>query len=218
MSRLSLLFVHGWGFDASFWDPLRSTLGDPAGAAADLGYFGAPFAPQPVGPVLVVAHSLGAMLALADPPPGCVGLVAINGFDRFGAGQDFPGIQRRVIDRMLAKLERDPAAAVADFRTRSGGDTAFGSPDARRLANHLLLLRDGDERSRSAAWPWPLLALHGERDPILPSSLRSIVFHGAPRLERHSHAEGGHVLPLSHPDWCARGLLAMLGRLTAQDP
>ena len=36
-----ILFVHGWGYDAGFWDPVRAALGNVASAALDLGYFGA---------------------------------------------------------------------------------------------------------------------------------------------------------------------------------
>lgn len=213
MSRPSLLFIHGWGFDAGFWDPLRSLLCDFHGEAADLGYFGAASTPEPQGPVLVVAHSLGAMLALADPPSGCAGLVAINGFDRFGAGPDFPGVPRRVVDRMLEKVERDPAQVVSDFRRRCGEHAAFEELRAGRLAEHLLILRDGDERSRSGAWQLPLLVLQGERDPILPPELRAKAFAGTRQVERRGHADAGHALPLTHADWCAGQVRILLEAL-----
>lgn len=203
MSGTSLLFVHGWGFDASFWNPLRAALGNPAGAAADLGYFGAPFVPRLGGPVLVVTHSLGAMLVLVDPPPGCVGLVAINGFDRFGAGPGFPGVPQRVIDRMHARFRTAPRDVVAEFRRRCGSDAGFETPRTERLAEHLTLLRDGDARSRAAAWALPLLVLEGEDDPILPPELRERAFAGAPQRERRLRSGGGHALPLTSPDWCA---------------
>ena len=67
MSPVSLLFIHGWGFDATFWRALRDALPDYSTEALDLGYFGAPSSPCPRPPVLVVAHSLGAMLALREP-------------------------------------------------------------------------------------------------------------------------------------------------------
>lgn len=213
MSGPSLLFVHGWGFDASFWNPLRASLGHPAGAAADLGYFGAPSVPRLDGPVLVIAHSLGAMLALADPPAGCVGLVAVNGFDRFGAGPDFPGVPRRVIDRMLARLQTEPREVVAEFRRRCGSDAGFGLPRTEKLAEHLTLLRDGDARGRTAAWGLPLLALEGEDDPLLSPELRARAFSASPQVDRHMCSGGGHALPLTRPDWCAGQVRSLLGSL-----
>jgi pimeloyl-[acyl-carrier protein] methyl ester esterase len=211
MSPVSLLFIHGWGFDATFWRALRDALPDYSTEALDLGYFGAPSSPRPRPPVLVVAHSLGAMLALREPPDGCTGIVAINGFDRFAERPGTAGVPLRVIDRMIAKFGRDPAAVVADFRKRCGSEAPFPSPDESRLAEHLSLLRDGDERARSAAWHLPLLALHGTQDPLLPQELRDDVFAGAARVQRASNPEARHLLPLSHPAWCAQHIRTLLG-------
>lgn len=51
--RPTLLFVHGWAFDASVWTQLRAALADWPHAVADAGYFGAtPAVIDPVtGPV-----------------------------------------------------------------------------------------------------------------------------------------------------------------------
>ena len=38
-----LLLIHGWGFDAGFWDPLRRQLPELPCVAWDLGFHGAPF-------------------------------------------------------------------------------------------------------------------------------------------------------------------------------
>jgi pimeloyl-[acyl-carrier protein] methyl ester esterase len=96
MTAPSLLLIHGWGFDPSLWTPLRAALADWASDVVDLGYFGAPHSAVPPGAVVAVGHSLGAMLALGDPPPQCVGLVAINGFDRFTARGGGPGVGQPV--------------------------------------------------------------------------------------------------------------------------
>ncbi|WP_367644010.1 alpha/beta fold hydrolase, partial [Achromobacter ruhlandii] len=103
--RPTLLFVHGWAFDAAFWGPLAGALADWPQAVADAGYFGPAHTPAPAGPVLAIGHSLGALRLLGEPPPGCLGLVAINGFARFGAADDFPeGVPARMLDRMLNRL------------------------------------------------------------------------------------------------------------------
>jgi len=39
-ARPTLLFLHGWGFDATSWDPLRAMLSDWPQRAIDRGYFG----------------------------------------------------------------------------------------------------------------------------------------------------------------------------------
>jgi pimeloyl-[acyl-carrier protein] methyl ester esterase len=201
-----LLFMHGWGFDAGFWAALAAELPEWRAACDDRGYFGAPRSPAPEGPCIVVAHSFGAMRALAAPPPGCRGLVAINGFDRFTAPPDAPGVSPRIVDRMIARVDDDPAAVLSDFRRRCGDEGAFGPPDIARLHADLMALRETDYTAASAAWRAPLLSLQGARDPLLPPTMRDGGFSAAPLLERLTHPAGGHLLPVSDAAYCARAI------------
>ena len=134
-----LLFIHGWGFDAAFWDELAGLLPGFRTEIDDRGYFGRPYAPRIDGDCVIVAHSFGAMRALAAPPPHWRGLVAINGFDRFT-----PGVPRRVLDRMIAKFAEEPVTVLAEFRRRCGDNAPFGEPSVTPLRDDLLTLRDGD--------------------------------------------------------------------------
>jgi pimeloyl-[acyl-carrier protein] methyl ester esterase len=204
----SLLFLHGWGFAPAFWDRLRAALPDFRSEAVDLGYFDTPSDPELDGPVIAVGHSTGALLALREPRPECMGLVAINGFDHFVSLDGAPGVAPRLIDRMIARLPKEPATTVADFRRRCGDDAPFPQPDVERLAEHLVLLRNADERAASARWTLPLLHLSGAQDPILPAGLRANAFSGGARRTAAEHPEGGHLLPASHPDWCAAQIRA----------
>lgn len=213
MKPPSLLFIHGWGFDRTIWDPLRAFLSGLDSLASDRGYFGEPFSPEPAGPVLVVGHSLGALLALREPPPGCVGLVAINGFDTFADRPDAPGVPVRTIDRMIDKFGAAPAEVVGEFRRRCGSEARFAEIDPGLLGQDLLLLRECDERDRSAGWHLPLLSLQGDEDPILPPALRSAAFAGAPQFSIQSCPGGGHLLPLSHGTWCAAHIAALVETL-----
>jgi pimeloyl-[acyl-carrier protein] methyl ester esterase len=209
MPELTLFLVHGWGFDRSLWEPLRAELAGTAVSLADLGYFGAPDWPAVAGPSVAVGHSLGSLLLLRDPPPDCRALVAINGFDRFTAGADTPGVPSRVVDRMLARFTE----ALGEFRRRCGDTTVPARMNTDRLKSHLRLLRDGDERERAARWAGPILSLQAGDDPILPAGLREAAFSGAADLRRVERPDGGHLLPVTQPAWCAdqiRGLLAEL--------
>jgi pimeloyl-[acyl-carrier protein] methyl ester esterase len=200
---LTLLFMHGWAFDASLWRDLSPRLADFRCVAADRGYFGEPVVPETDGPVIVVAHSLGAMLALASPPGDCRGLIAVNGFDRFVAGPDSPGVAGRIVERMLDRLPAEPEQVVRDFRRRCREAEAFGLADVQRLKADLAFLRNGDCRGQTAAAPFPILSLQGADDPILPLALRDAAFKRAPHLQYAVCPDGGHLLPLSHADWCA---------------
>ena len=214
--RHNFLFLHGWGFDALVWDGVRARLG---GVAPDLGYLGAPV-PAPAEPdarVIAVGHSLGCLLLLGALPPGCVGFIAVNGFSRFCAAPDFPnGVPTRLLERMLARLETEPYAVLAEFRHRCGAPplqagSALDADRRERLRAGLLALRDRDERAAAGALAVPMLVLAGEADPIAPPALTQASFPGRTILWR---AGGGHLLPLTDPDWCAERIAAF----AAPDP
>lgn len=207
---LSLRLVHGWGYDAGFWQPLRDRLAGVALDVVDQGYFGEGCGPKITDPVICVGHSLGAMQLYADPPPGCRALIAINGFDCFAARDGFPGAPVRVLDRMRRRLVESPAGVVADFRQRLGDDRAFGTPDAEALLRGLDALRDLDARPSGADRALPVFALDGGADPLLPPEMQAACFAGASRFERPG---GGHLLPLTDPDWCAAQIRAIAAGL-----
>lgn len=217
-TRPTLLFVHGWAFDASVWTPLRAALGDWPQAVYDAGYFGAGEAAAEnrsvTGPVIAIGHSLGVMRLLRDLPPNCVGVVSINGFPRFSAAPDFDaGVPRRMLDRMMKRLSAEPAAVVQDFRARCGEASALGEPRLEPLARDLERLRDDDQRSALAALPVPLLILAGKEDPIVPPTMTQAAFGGRVGDERHELELGGHLLPVSAAPWCARHIAGFIARV-----
>ncbi|MDX3905075.1 MAG: alpha/beta fold hydrolase [Pigmentiphaga sp.] len=214
MARLPLVLVHGWGFDASVWDALRAHLPGWTLHAADAGYFGEAVA-EPRPPAYVaVGHSLGAMRCLATTDRGCRGWVLINGFTRFSAADDFPaGVPVRVIDRMVSKLATDPAAVVNEFRRRCGAAPAAGVPNAAALAADLLQLRNGDARKEWAQRRIPVCVLAGEADPVVAPALTRASFGTSVAWQ----PDGGHLLPLTHPAWCAQRIRDFAGTCAATD-
>lgn len=203
---MKLLFAHGWGFDRRFWEPLAALLPEWAHEIDDRGYFGAPHEPAVEGPCLAVTHSFGTMRVLAAPPPGLMGIVAINGFERFTAVPGRPGVPVRVLDRMLRRFETDPRGVLAEFRKTCGSAEAFGEIATEALAADLLRLRDAAPSLPDV----PILAIHGGADPLLPPEMRAATFTGA-QVRRIDHEAGGHLLPLQAPQLCAaaiRGLLS----------
>ena len=207
------LYTHGWAMDGSLWDGVRGRLGGRAGATRDLGYFADPFDPPPDGrPVIAVGHSLGVMQTLDRPPPGLVGMVAINGFSRFSAGLDHDaGIPVRLLHRMLQRLQQEPDATATAFRDRCGLAGALPGP-ARlpALERGLELLCQGDFRQACRNLRVPVLALAGRKDSIVPPALSAACFD-----EILWEEEAGHLLPVTHPDFCARALADFAGRIVA---
>lgn len=208
---MKLLFAHGWGFDRHVWDPLTRLLSDRPQAIDDRGYFGAPHAPDIEGQCLAITHSFGTMRVLADPPPALVGIVAINGFERFTALPGKPGVAGRVVDRMLRRFGESPHEVLADFRRACGCDAPFGEIDPAPLHADLLRLRD----ARPPLPHVPVVVLNGGQDPILPPEMRGAVFSGCD-VRRLEHEAAGHLLPIENPHLCAqaiRGALAALGEV-----
>lgn len=193
MIRPTLLLLHGWGFDASVWDDLVSLLPDFPVMRWDRGYFGTPLRSAPPADMLAVGHSLGAMILARELPAG-IPLVAINGFDRF-TGED--AVAPRLVERMRVRFDQAPATVLNDFRRRCGAETAMQPLDLATLADDLALLGRTD---LSPVPPRRILALQGGEDPILPPELRAHAFAGAAHV---SCDDGGHLLPRSHPQFCA---------------
>ncbi|GAA4476544.1 alpha/beta fold hydrolase [Gluconacetobacter asukensis] len=221
----ALFLVHGWGFTPDFWQPVLTRLGGVEATALDFGFFGPPsMTARPSGRHVAVGHSLGALWLLLNPPADCAGMLLINGFARFGATADYPeGIPPRVIERMARGLDHHPDDVVATFRGRAGIETpAPGPARAERLAWALELLRDADARDSfdaesgaaesNAAMP-PIRVLAGGQDPIVPPAMTEASFRG--RVPVEWVEDGGHLLPLTHPDRCAAAiarLIAEVGR------
>ncbi|GFK92492.1 hypothetical protein NNJEOMEG_00317 [Fundidesulfovibrio magnetotacticus] len=204
-----LLFLHGWGLDASFWKPLLSRFPGHHAAALDLGYFG-PERPDPPreflaapGPLVAVGHSLGFAALLRREAPRPDALACLGGFARFPGP---PGAVRA----MRRGLARDPRAVLAAFHEACAlpahlrPDTSRA--DSARLAKGLDHLLQWDESPRLEAWSGPLLALGAEDDTIVPRQAFLERFPGAALLP------GGHAFPATRPDETFRLLQAFLER------
>jgi len=200
---VTALFIHGWGFDSGIWDRIVPLLPGWTTLRYDRGYFGAAQAPSPDGPCIAVTHSFGTMLALTDPPAGCIGILAINGFDRFIARTDSPGVQPRVLERMIGRFEKEPEATLQEFRHRCGSDASFPACDTKKLGADLRHMAEMDCTRESALAQLPILSLQGEADRILPAAMREAVFSCAGQLERKTLSGNGHLLPLTAPQACA---------------
>ncbi|CAK0767061.1 pimeloyl-(acyl-carrier protein) methyl ester esterase [uncultured Gammaproteobacteria bacterium] len=216
-SRPLLILVHGWGFDAGFWQPLRACLPEYDCRCLDFGFFGPPtpipeLVPElaPGQPVVAIGHSLGAQWLLAMRPLAWSALVAINGFPRFTEAPGYtPAVPARPLERMIRRLPQAPEVTTEAFRRRCGcAEPLPGLPNPARLLEGLGWLRDLDGRSHDH--DAPILALSGGADPILPPGMAENCWSGFTTVERHELASAGHLLPLEHPQWCAERLTSWL--------
>jgi len=196
---LTLLFAHGWALDRTLWDRVLAALGEAAQGALvrDRGYYGRPMDPQARGPLLGVGQSLGALELLAEPPAGLIGVVALDGFARFGKAPDFPaGVAGRVLERMKARIGD---GALAEFVERAGGELPDGEPDSKRLIDGLDRLYALDGR----ACRLPVWRLNADQDPIASLAMADASFSGMNVVERHVRPSTDHLSPLTAPHVCA---------------
>ena len=207
----TLLFAHGWALDRTLWDRVLAALGEAAEGALvrDAGYYGREGLERvDLRPLLGVGQSLGALELLAEPPLGLVGVVALDGFARFGKAPDFPeGVGARVLQRMKARLGE---GGLAEFVARAGGELPQGEPDAPRLIAGLERLHALDGR----ACRLPVWRLHAEQDPIAPLAMADASFAGMTVAERRTRRSTDHISPLTAPHACADLIRSALSALT----
>ena len=224
MAGVDVVAQHGWGFGAWCWDRWREVL--PAGFALhcpDRGYFG-PAVAVAVRPRIVLAHSLG--LHLLSPQLWAAELiVVISGFRSFhSACARQARRSRRTVEQMLARLEREPAALLADFYTRCGtppdsDSTELAevrwpeSTDADGLRRDLQLLQESVLELSAIPAAAQVLILHGSRDRVVPVERAEELREMLPNSALAIVAEAGHALPLTHVracwervEWAWRGM------------
>lgn len=194
-----IVLVHGWGYDASLWDAVRAHLKIDA-VTLDLGFYGNENVGTGGMARLAVGHSLGALWWLTQAPDAWQRLLCINGFPRFTESTDYtPAVAPRVLSRMQQQFARDPAAVLADFHARCGGHAPTGTPDTARLAAGLDWLAHWDGRAALAARRADVVALAGAHDPIVPAAMSAMAFAEVDTIDAP-----GHLLPITHPELCAR--------------
>ena len=205
MAVVDVVAQHGWGFGAWCWDRWRDVL--PANFALhcpDRGYFG-PAVAVAAQPRIVLAHSLG--LHLLSPQLWSAELiVVISGFRSFhSACARQARRSRRTVEQMLARLEREPAALLADFYARCGSppdSRCPGTVDADSLRRDLQLLQENVLELAAIPTAAQVLILHGSRDRVVPVERAEELRELLPNSALAIVAEAGHALPLTHVRAC----------------
>jgi len=203
---VELVFIHGWGFDANFWNPLAALLPQFRQSRADLGFFGAPAEDikSKTGTRVLIGHSLGFLHGLRSQRDWD-GWIAINGFLRFASSTRNGCVVPQSLRAMRVALQSDPAKARRDFYQLIGAQPAIaGAPDLARLTAGLDELRDLDGNDILSSLDIPGLALAGRLDPLVPPAVSEELGQKAQGGGLAVHDEAGHLLPETEPSWCAR--------------
>lgn len=202
---MDFVLVHGWGFNAGIWDELRNKMGSKARLNEfNLGFIRG--GPENAGNwpenAIAIGHSLGVLWLLHHKKQhNFKALVSIQGFDRF-----CPHIPPSRVERMRRDLAADAASTMGRF-WRACGTQPFAPLESfglERLDEGLGWLLDWDETETKANLDCPLLALASRDDAIVPPSMSSAIWGEETIVWSEG---GGHVLPLSRPEWCAQHVL-----------
>ena len=196
-----ILFVHGWGYDAGFWDPLRGALGDVPCVALDLGYFAAARTAIPDGITLTIGHSFGFLWLARQPALRHLPLIGINAFPRLVEAGDYkPAVAPRVLERMRRRLASDARGVLAEFWQRAGAPGPAAAADAAALAEGFDQLAAWDERANLRRRTGGVRLIAGATDAIVPAAMTSMAFEDRPV----AWLPGGHALPRTHAAEIAR--------------
>ena len=198
---MKFVLVHGWGFHSGVWDHLIPHLEGHELFLIDLGFMrGGPRAAHemPAGS-LCIGHSFGVMWLLKHGPRPMRGLVSIAGFDCL-----HKYVSKNVLEAMREGMRRDPQAQLQQFWEIAGfaGHEPTGDLDGGGLRGGLDWISTWDAGEELKNLGAPVLALAGKDDRIAPEDASEAIWGGA-AAELHWLDAGGHLLPLTEPEWCA---------------
>jgi pimeloyl-[acyl-carrier protein] methyl ester esterase len=206
---MRFILVHGWGFHAGIFADLISHLDGAETTLIDLGFVSGGPKGETDWPAdaIAIGHSLGLLWLLEQGGGRFRGLVSMQGFDCFCCH-----IVPSRIAALKRGLERDPGATLRAF-WRSCGAAGFALPEAlnvARLDQGLDWLMHWDARKAKQELACPVLALAARDDAVVPASMSEAIWEDTGIIWSQ---DGGHVLPLRHPRWCARHVLEFANAL-----
>lgn len=204
---MRLVFVHGWGFDASFWNALGACLADVPQTRVELGFLdGDTVLPARQDDDILVGHSLGFAWGLSHQEPWRR-WVAINSFARFVDSGERKGCMPLARLRALRHgLVRDAAPTLGNFYRSIDADIPNRAPHVENLRKGLNWLADLDLSTRLSDSGARGLILAASNDPLVPVASTQLMATQAQGAALLWHDEAGHLLPLREPAWCAAAI------------
>lgn len=215
MAEAEAMAFHGWGFDASCWQPWEEILAREKIPlkCAERGYFGA----SRVVPVfqnskklkIILAHSFGLHLCSEEHLSRADVIVVFGGFLNFHpVAAQYRRRSRQVVQQMMNLLEENPQKVIEDFYTNCYAPQQ--APDLSREAyNKAFLIEDlkrlnaGEANLRKMKKADKICILHGFKDRIVPRAkgrqLYDVVRGKASYLEVK---DAGHALAFTHTEQC----------------
>jgi pimeloyl-[acyl-carrier protein] methyl ester esterase len=247
----SLCFIGGWGSTGEVWrgtldcealdrraldcetldrPPLRfeaqflnwlECLRDWPGALASIC--------APPGRCVLVGWSLGSLLALRAVldigetlPEKIAAMVLVSATPRMCAGEDYAGVDPRMLAAMRARIGKSPDAVLEEFAEQcaapDGSDQTRASWlrqakqfSAEEMAAGLECLASLDVRERLGEIGLPCRILHGDGDGIVPLGSAQFLARRIAGAELEVLPGRGHALPFTAPAEIARCTANFIG-------
>lgn len=213
-----ILLQHGWGFDQHLWDDWLEVLKQRDEIIVpDRGYFQQTPRDYSLNEKLqattAIAHSFGLHLLPLRLFSQLKKLVIISGFDEFHPQSYAEKVKsERMVERMLKQTDRNPAEVVQEFR-RSGYYPLIPDEQTPKHYNKQLLFEDLSLLNRYKMRPHILkkipevIILHGEQDKLVAPRKSEYLHHLIPNSTLAFKEDAGHMLPVTHKDWCLEQIL-----------
>lgn len=160
----------------------------------------------PDSPYEVIAHSMGALVALADSPlrNNAEKLVVFGGFAKFAESDDNPhGTPPADIDAMSDAVRTDPSKLLKRFHRIVAFPERFKFQpipervDTDALLEGLEILKTRDIRGDLESIRIPVSLFHGERDTVVSAELARDVISRVPKAKLTLIPDAGHAIPFT---------------------
>lgn len=225
MTDCRFVAFHGWGFDASYWQPWKDFLSDYGiFQTYDRGYFNDPQEVETLAgpvPTVLIAHSFGlhwieeALLAQADL------LLIVSGFLHFHPyAAQYKRRSRLVLQEMINTMEVNPEKVLTNFygnayAPQEAPEKEIGEINHQLLLDSLRRLQDAEMDTQLLKKADKICILHGSEDHIVPHKKGRQIFTQLQGQAQYFEIKGaGHALPYTHYKQCLEFVTPEITELT----
>ncbi|MEX0773328.1 MAG: alpha/beta hydrolase [Balneolales bacterium] len=211
-----ILLQHGWGYDSGMWDDWIKLNPDIHFTTSDRGYFGKPVRIAEQQAEAAVAHSLGLHLLPEEIFPKLKLLVIVSGFQEFHPNTPIERtFSQRIVRHMLKNVKSDAGPVLKQFHHNSYlpakmDAESWQEADIDLLHKDLELLDHHKMDIEMLRLAGKIVILHGMKDGIVPHNKAYQLQYSLPQSEIHTVEEGGHMIPVTHKEWCLNHIKATL--------
>ncbi len=213
--KCCFVFCHGFGFDSTFWNPLRPYFSRMNTVYLDLGYFGESSSLAKTElydqstEYIGIGHSLGLMKLMSlNIPFKC--LIGLHGFVNFlGFNTQLHRRRQRELMHLTGQFSSSPELTLGQFYQRTGVD--FNVPKT-GLLNRMKLLDDLTSLAHPVPVPAdiPMLVLGSNDDKIIPPELIEDNFAHHPHVTIDILNQAQHGLGYLQPDVVYQNIMRFL--------